>query len=284
MPLSEEEKTRLREEEIFRDHVRNELSASTRSRGVVGRLAGFAETKVGFWLLTTVLATAVLSAGSWLQSYIHRSEIAAKERAERARADTEMILKLSPMLLSEDKANVRVAFILLDGLAQSNGAAPTTVAQIKAAVDSAVSSGGVAAAAIAQIIDQAPGKATPATSSTQVDASSNSALAASLDTPDLPARIYIQTGAGSLAMAKVAKQSLSDAGYVMPGIEHIPDEKLPQNNSVRYCRARVSDDALSRVSNDVKRTVDPPPIMVPLDPRLCTRVRYNHFELWFAKS
>src|SRR5262249_50606889 len=116
MPLSDDEKQRLRDEEYFRAEIRKEIGgAKTAPDGAFRKLADFLETKVGFWFLTSVLATGVLTATTAVQAYFHRSETAAKERVEHARADTELVVKLSPMLLSDSDANKQVAFILLDG-------------------------------------------------------------------------------------------------------------------------------------------------------------------------
>lgn len=55
MPLTDEQKQAIREEEFFRDQVRKDL-AGPRDASFLARVATFFDTKAGFWILTTALA------------------------------------------------------------------------------------------------------------------------------------------------------------------------------------------------------------------------------------
>lgn len=285
MPLSEQEMQRLRDEEYYRAKVREEMNtANAPSRGVFRRISAFAETKLGFWLVTSVLATSLLSAATAFQNYLHRGEAAARERAERFRADTELIVKLSPMLLSDNAAHKQIAFILLQGLADARAADASIVFQIQSTVEFAVKSDPGTAAVILPMVDQPPGRTPDTRQVAAAQAFAHSTLAASIDTASLPIRIYVQAGRSGLSRAETAKRSLEQAGFVMPGIERMEDAKLPLVNSVRYCRGKVSDDALDRVMEAAAKYVSPPPQAFALDPKLCSRVSRNLFELWFTSN
>jgi hypothetical protein len=75
----------------------------------------------------------------------------------------------------------------------------------------------------------------------------------------------------------------TDGFRVALGIEVVPTQNSPQQNSVRYCENKVSPDALERVRKAIATHVSPEPKLVVLDPGLCGKVHFNHFELWFAR-
>ena len=56
MPLTEEQRQAIRDEEFFRNEVRKDLAGKKGPPGFLERCSAFLETKAGFWLLTTVLA------------------------------------------------------------------------------------------------------------------------------------------------------------------------------------------------------------------------------------
>jgi hypothetical protein len=71
---------------------------------------------------------------------------------------------------------------------------------------------------------------------------------------------------------------------IVPGIELVPAQNTPKQNSVRYCKDKVSPAALERVRTATASQVAPAPAMTELPPKLCGNVRFNHFELWFARG
>jgi len=56
MPLSEEQRQAIRDEEYFRQEVKQQLAGNKGPPGWLERWSTFFESKAGFWLLTTVLA------------------------------------------------------------------------------------------------------------------------------------------------------------------------------------------------------------------------------------
>jgi hypothetical protein len=101
MPLSDDQRDSIREEEQFRLDVRRELAGPPvppHSPTLLERISAFFETKAGFWILTTVLAGLAATGFSTLQRFLDRDEIAQRETAERARRDMETVLKLGPLL------------------------------------------------------------------------------------------------------------------------------------------------------------------------------------------
>ncbi|WP_141291119.1 hypothetical protein, partial [Ideonella azotifigens] len=118
MALTDEQRQAIREEEQFRLQLRQELAVSSprSAPGPLERLAAFFDTKAGFWLLTTVLASVTATGFGTLQRYLDRNEIREREVAEATRRDTETLLKLGPMLTSDKRSQVDMAIVLLDGL------------------------------------------------------------------------------------------------------------------------------------------------------------------------
>ena len=141
MPLTEDQRQAIRDEEIFREQVRKELSGAKTPAGFLERVSAFLETKAGFWLLTTVLAGAFATGFASLQRYINRDAINQKEAADRARSDMETVLKLGPMLTSEKPAQQNVAIVLLDGLTSEKALDSRIASQVKMLVQTTLESG-----------------------------------------------------------------------------------------------------------------------------------------------
>jgi hypothetical protein len=296
MPLTEEQKQAIRDEEFFRAEVRKELASGKRSFSLLERMSMFFETKAGFWLLTTVLAGVVATGLTAIQRYFDREEIVKRETADRARRDTETMLKLGPMLTSEKRSDVDMAMVLLDGLASDEAVDRRVATQVKALFQSTLAAGlkqdatpeeKVQANAILAFADRARVTAIQSVGppSTATAAVGGPALSAALDDAALPVRIYIQiNNEKDRTAAAAAAQAFRRTGLVVPGIEMVPTQNSPQQNSVRYCENKVSPDALERVRTASAAHVSPEPKLVVLDARLCGKVRFNHFELWFARG
>jgi hypothetical protein len=292
MPLTEEQRQAIRDEEFFRSEVRKELAGPS---GFLERCSAFLETKAGFWLLTTVLAGVTATGFTSLQRSINREDIVQREAAESARRDMETVLKLGPMLTSDKRTQVDVAIVLLDGLA-SDKALDTRVAnQVKALVQSTLASGlkkdasveeKAQANAIIAYADRArvmtiqrPDAEVP--SATQA---LQSAVSNAIDNTTLPVRIYLQIGSEEdRPKAAAAGEALRKAGLIAPGIELVSAKSAPQQNDLRYCDGKVDANALERVKSAVAAAVTPSPKIVVLDPKLCGKVRFNHFEVWYAR-
>lgn len=291
MSLSEEQRRLIRDEEHFREEVRKELGQRRSPRGVGERLTDFFETKAGFWLLTTALAGTVATGFGWLQRYLDRDEIATRERADRARRDTEMLLKLGPMLTSEKRQHVDMALVLLNGLASDKAVDGHIATQVRVLFESTLAAGlkpdatpeekAPANAIIAladrprlDAIQRADAEAQPANSSPTI----------ALDDRALPLRVYIQIPLeAQRSRATDVSSQLKALGIVVPGIELVPERIAPRRNSVRYCSDKVDTTAPARISAAMAKAVSPAPDLVVLDPKLCGKVRFNHFEFWFAR-
>ena len=98
MPLTDDERQEIRDEEFFRSEIREEIAGRKAPPTVIERFSTFLETKAGFWLLTTVLAGLTATGFTALQRHLDREEIAQREMTDRARLDMETVLKLGPML------------------------------------------------------------------------------------------------------------------------------------------------------------------------------------------
>jgi hypothetical protein len=53
-------------------------------------------------------------------------------------------------------------------------------------------------------------------------------------------------------------------------------------NDLRYCEGKVDTTALEQLTEAVNAAVEPAPKLVKLKPSQCTKVRFNHFEVWYA--
>ncbi|KIQ37467.1 hypothetical protein RT97_00335 [Variovorax paradoxus] len=303
MALTPEQQQDIREEEYFRMEVRKSLAAPQGPPSLMDRLSAFGDSKVGFWLLTTVLAGLVATGFTKLQRYVDQEDIARRELAERSRRDADMLLKLGPLLTSDKRPQVDMAIVLLNSLSAGDGIDKQVSGQIVALFRSTAEAGNrpnatpeerVASQAIYSFFDQAGLSAmqawgTPAAASVAAEpapaAAAPSLVAAALDSATLPIRIYLQVGdRADWPVATKASEGLRQAGMIVPGIELVPAQNTPKQNSVRYCKDKVSPAALDRVRTATASQVVPAPAMTELPPKLCGNVRFNHFELWFARG
>jgi hypothetical protein len=303
MALTPEQQQDIREEEYFRMEVRKSLAAPKGPPSPMDRLSAFGDSKVGFWLLTTVLAGLVATGFTKLQRYFDQEDIARRELAERSRRDADMLLKLGPLLTSDKRPQVDMAIVLLNSLSAGDGIDKQVSGQIVALFRSTAEAGNrpnatpeerVASQAIYSFFDQAGLSAmqawgTPAAASVAAQpapaAAAPSLVAAALDSATLPIRIYLQVGdRADWPAATKASEGLRQAGMIVPGIELVPAQNTPKQNSVRYCKDKVSPAALDRVRTATASQVTPAPAMTELASKLCNNVRFNHFELWFARG
>jgi len=117
----------------------------------------------------------------------------------------------------------------------------------------------------------------------QINQASQSPLSAALDNASLPVRIYLQIGDESdRPTAAAAATALRQAGFLVPGIDRVPTKSAPARNDLRYCADKVDEQVLRRVLDAAAKAVAPSPRTVVLDPKLCGKVRFNHFEIWYA--
>lgn len=296
MPLTNEQRQTIRDEEYFRNEVRRELAGKSGAPGFLARCMAFLETKAGFWLLTTVLAGITATGFSSLQRYFDREEIAKREAADRARRDMETVLKLGPMITSTEPAQYNVAIVLLNGLISENAIDIRIADQVMALFDKTLAAGNKSDAsvqekakrdAIIEVVDRprveaiqrADGEAPPTTAMTQ------DSLSAAIDYSALPVRVYLQIGnEGDRPSAEAASESLRKADLIVPGIELVPAKSAPERNDLRYCDGKVGASELNRVKSAVAAAVKPTPQIVVLSPSLCGKVRFNHFEVWYARG
>jgi hypothetical protein len=288
MQLSPEQKAALRAEEHFRAEVRREL-AQPRTRGRLGQLAEFFETRVGFWLLTTVLAGTVAGGFTLLQQHLDRARVEEAERQEKARRDADMLIRLAPMLASEKPGQARYALALLEGLIEKDALDSRVATQVRSLFEEALRVGTapnasqaqreVAEALIARSEPSLPKEQAPAPAmAAQTGASL--ALEAVSEKQRLPTRVYLQIA----TEASSVQRALRDAGMLAPGIELVKPGSAPGGAAqVRYCADKVDADAVEQVQKVVGDSFGAALQMLKLPNSLCGRVRHNHFELWFPR-
>jgi hypothetical protein len=93
--LTEEERTRIRAEEIFRLEVRGELEASKPRSSRRQRLGSWVNSSFGLWVLSSVVLTGLTTAFTYYQSW--RSDRMRKEEIEQ-RLDIEISNRMSSAL------------------------------------------------------------------------------------------------------------------------------------------------------------------------------------------
>ncbi|MFM9884294.1 MAG: hypothetical protein ACKVQT_14810 [Burkholderiales bacterium] len=205
------------------------------------------------------------------------------------------VLKLGPMLTSEKRAQVDRAIVLLDGLASDKAVDSRVADQVKALVQSTLTSGLKRSASVeeklqaeaiiafadrAQLMNiQAPGSGGRASTPTL-----QSAVSAAIDNSTLPVRVYVQIASEEdRPMAMATSDSLRTVGLIVPGVELVPARSAPQRDDLRYCDGKVDENALERVKSALAAGTNTIPTVVVLDAKLCGKVRFNHFELWYAR-
>lgn len=303
MPLTEDERQRLRDEELYRAQLRREMEPTRAPPGTLERLSAFFEGKVGFWLLTTVVAGLAVKLSAEFGNWINHSELEQRAKAEQVRAAAEQsrqeldtVMKIMPLLVSDQPAQGRLGVVLLNSVAAASGVQKGTVDQITAALQSVVALGAAPDASpqaraqadqVARLLDAggsptavAPGAggsgaATVATAATRV-------AAPALQAVTLPARVYVQIGSEDRrALARQALAALQQAGVLTPGIERVATRSVPARHQLRYCPDKVSDTTLQAVQQALSPLLNPLD-MTPLKPSQCGNVRPNHLELWLA--
>lgn len=289
MPLDARRQQEIRDEEFFRDEVRKELTRRSPS-GLVERLSAFFDSKAGFWLLTTVLAALWASGLTYVNHWYNRAEIREQAVAENARRDTAAVLQLTPLLSSEDKRQINVAIILLDGLTTGNAINSKLGKDISRIWQDAIKTGEQSGATPSQkaLRDQllafADAQALP---NGAQNTSANEPLSApsAIDNVKLPIRIYMRVANRADQEAlKFVVPKLVGLGIIVPEVETVEDKRVPAQNQLRYCKNKIDDASLARVTAAVAAAIQPAPTMIALDASQCGNVRVNHYELWYRQS
>lgn len=300
MALSDDDRKRLHDEEIYRAEVRKSLEGAKAPPGFGQRFSGFLESKVGFWILTTVFAGLYATLFTNFSNWLHRDEIADRQHAERARQDFDTVIKVVPMLTSENAGNRQVGLSLLNGLASAKSIQPEIAEQITSTLQSIVLAGAAPNASpeararaneVARLVDAgttgsstAPGPAaTPVPDQpTPATANAPNRIGPAISAVALPPRVYVQIGAeGRRDDANKAVEAMRSAGVLAPGIEKVA--RVPAKNELRYCSQKMFDaskDAVLRALGAVAIEVVP----TPLPASLCGNVRPNQFELWLGSG
>lgn len=293
MPLSEEEARTIREEETLRHEIRQSLAGPKPPSGMLERLSAFFETKAGFWILTTVLAGTFATGYSEVQRYLNRDTLARTAKAEQARRDMDSVMKLGPLLTSNEVTQITIATVLLDRLREQDAIDPNIAGTIKTLIvkTSQVGAGPGASASdqlrtnvILSVIDSSrTSEIQGGVSNSTSGSTSNSAKGS--DALTLPPRVYLQfSDAKDRQLASTAAGELRKAGIIVPGIELVPARSAPSANDIRYCAGQVDQVALQRVVDAAKAAITPTPKTLVLNPSQCGNVRFNHFEVWLAAT
>lgn len=293
MGLTDDKRQSIREEEQLRDEVRKEL-AGQKPRSRWQKLNDFLESKVGFWLLATVLTGLFTTGYSYLQVFIHRHEVERQKEIDDTRRDADLIIKIGPMLGSPDSAQIKVASILLTGLSEHRAIDAVLAGQVSDLVASILRAGQNPNATkeerdraniLSATLDNGSrtGVAAAAQNGAPAAAPAQTPVTSIVDTKTLPVRIYIQIGkSADLASAKTATGALRQAGFIVPAIEQVELRNAPSVTSVRFCPDKVGGAALQQVKEAMKALTPPVETFFELKPFQCGNVRYNHFELWYA--
>jgi hypothetical protein len=303
MPLTEDERQRLRDEELYRAQLRREMEPPRAPPGALERLSAFFESKVGFWLLTTVVAGLAVRLSAEFGNWINHSELEQRAKAEQIRAAAEQsrqeldtVMKIMPLLVSDQPAQGRLGVVLLNSVAAASGVQKGTVDQITAALQSVVALGAAPDASpqaraqadqVARLLDAGSSTAAvaPGTGASAIvlpPAVTARLAAPALQAVTLPTRVYVQIGSDDRRLlAQQALAALQQVGVLTPGIERVPTRAVPARHQLRYCPDKVSEATLQQVQQALSALLNPLD-MTPLKPAQCGNVRPNHLELWLA--
>lgn len=294
MALTDEQKDAIREEEAIRADARKEIAEGKRPITKLEKLNAFLESKVGFWLLATVLTGIVSTAYGSFQLYLNKDQVARQKEVEDTRRDTDLVIRIAPMLSSTDMTQVRVGSILLTSLAEHRAMNQSLALQVRFLFDDMLRVGQNPGArpvdvqrteVMSQAFDSTSrvGRTNGTGPSTAPASAPVVSTPTILDNAALPVRLYIQIPSDTERnAATIDRDRLRAASLIVPGIETVGPQRSPKHSEVRYCENKVSSQALQQVTDAAAKLVTPVTRIVKLDPPLCTNVRYNHFELWYA--
>jgi hypothetical protein len=290
--LGEQEKQAILDAERYRVEVVRTLSGEMPKHKLAWdeRIASFFETKVGFWLLTTLLAASLTALGTWIPTWMNKKEIEDKALAEAARRDTELLQKIAPTFLSADPTQFSVGLEILKHLKANRGANAELVDTIEKIISTKIIAGGVPGATNEVKIQASIAAAAldaPVIATTNNDRLSPelSAKPVTQVLPMLPPRIYIQiSDEAQRVLAKRAAAILLNENMLVPGIELVT-RGSPGQGEIRYCKEKVEGETVGRVAAALKGVFAGNGEFLPkeLPPSLCRNVRMNHVELWFWK-
>jgi hypothetical protein len=244
------------------------------------RLSAFFESKVGFWLLTTVVAGLAVRLSAEFGNWINHSELEQRAKAEQIRAAAEQsrqeldtVMKIMPLLVSDQPAQGRLGVVLLNSVAAASGVQKGTVDQITAALQSVVALGAAPDASpqaraqadqVARLLDAGSSTAAvaPGTGASAIvlpPAVTARLAAPALQAVTLPTRVYVQIGSDDRRL--LAQQALAalQQGGADPGIERVPTRAVPARHQLRYCPDKVSEATLQQVQQALS------PLLNPLD-------------------
>lgn len=294
MALSSEAQQTIREEELIRAQAQKDFATQKYPLTAFQKLNAFLESKVGFWLLATVFTGLITSAYGYLQIYLDREKIARQKEIDDSRRDIDVVIRITPMLISNDPKQWQIATIVLGNLVAHKAMDATLALQASSLLTTVLSDGLKPDATpeeiarsnvVGQTLDTrvagavSAGTATPTTGSNPIDSPSFP-----LDNATLPVRLYIHIPSEARRRAGTeAQEKFRAARMIVPGIEMVGQARSPKQAEIRYCPGKVSESALEQVTS-VGAELAPPAKAAPLPFSLCTSVRYNHFELWYGRE
>ena len=272
MPLTPEREQEIRDEEFYRAQVRQSMK---RPPNAWDRFNSFFESRVGFWLLTTVLAGVVATGFTWLQQYNDREKLRAQAEAEAARRDMDTLLKVVQLVSWDRSGNTKVAIVLLGALTSKNAVDPEVAKKVQSLVE----------AKLEDVLNAPPTKENEAEVNSLLTALDRQAPTVATGISNLPMRVYVQIPQGAdREKAGAAADSLRKQNIIVPGIEVVSLRATPQAYELRYCPQKIQPTDMPTVQKAVDATIGQAVRPYPLPDSMCGNVRPNHFELWYPKS
>ena len=274
--LNNEEKFRIRMEEMFRHECRQNLESKDK-KSSAGKAWSFLNSTLGIWFLSTCVVGLI----TFLYTEQQEKERAETERKqneiEHARRNASMVTVLLPYLASDEEKEWRIAIKVTEYL-KLNGELPGELESALAGIvvpraDSIKSSQGQQAKinAAAAVIDL----------QAVTQAQKNNTGVGSL-----PARVYIQiANEEQRSIAKNLQASLRAENFLAPGVENVGGKaRTPNEIEVRYYRDEEKEEAVRLINLlkkiDLDAAVKSTPQKIPGTGR---GTRPRHYEIWFPK-
>jgi hypothetical protein len=299
--LNEDEKTRFRAEEEFRNAIRQELANNNTPRTRWQRLFGFLNSNVGGWLLSTVLVGIAGVVFNWVNDIRTQDERTHAAERQKSLQDADMVTRLLPALAKGGNTpEFRLAITVISDLGQKNRQESSLYAKLEPLLKEIVETGTMpsakqeerqAAETVASVVDassrtktlQFTGNAignSTATGGMNVVEYGQDQVSTFAITETLPKRIYIQIpDKDSSKQADSLRATFQSQGFITPKFEEV-GSKSPDQTEVRYFNE--SDQAVAAQINDKLKELGYKVSDKAKRPKLTAKL--GHFEIWLAKN
>lgn len=322
--LSEDEKTRIRQEERFRRQVRLELEAEAEAEKTPpGGLVGVLANDSFRWVMTVLLLPLLGLCWGLFQNHLAkeearlREELASKDRAQReslaeverkrneelshAQRNAELLVSLVPYLTDAEPKRQQVALVILGSLStqqvlprEVEASLVGIVRQLEQSFSSNPSEDDRKKLELLAGTQARFGSRGTPQAALAPPSSGSGALAETTNRAALPIslpRIYIQIyDEPSRKAAEVLRGALRKAGFLVPGVENVSATALNEGRTAPQAFAKTTvvyfHDEDAELARRVVDQARAQGVALDVQPekRALTRAPHNQIEVWLGTS